>query len=168
MKNGSLIAFMTSAGLMAAPQYGSAKDTHGAAHDKGRATIAPISTELQGVYDTLRRITLDGASAEEIGKFMYWPEAMVDGEGLEKAFHSLAEYQPAMAELLAVMGKDCEATFRDPVVTSGALAAVYGQVNCRYKESGKPDLVAHALWIWERRGKEWKIIREAYLNGPLR
>ena len=62
---------------------------------------------LQERFGRLSTMMAKGASAEELLEFLYWPEVVIAGEGLGKAYRGLEDLLPLAREYVAQMGKDC-------------------------------------------------------------
>ena len=122
---------------------------------------------LQERFGRLSTMMAKGASAEELLEFLYWPEVVIAGEGLGKAYRGLEDLLPLAREYVAQMGKDCTWTLSDPIVSSGDVASSYVQVTCRYGGE-KPDANYCALYVWQRRGSDWKVIHEQLCVGTMR
>lgn len=133
----------------------------------GEGTAADVEADLAGRLAKLSGMMARGATADEVVDFLYWPEIVVAGEGLGKAYRGFAELRPLLREFLGHLGTDCSWTITDPVVTSGDVASTLIQVTCRY--GGKqPDANYCVVYVWHRRANEWKVVHELVCVGVLK
>jgi hypothetical protein len=133
----------------------------------GESAVADVEADLAGRLAKLTRMMASGVTADEVVDFLYWPEIVVAGEGLGKAYRGFAELRPLLRDYLGQLGKDCSWTITDPVVTSGDVASTLIQVTCRYGGE-QPDANYSVIYVWQRRAKEWKVVHELVCVGVLK
>jgi hypothetical protein len=120
---------------------------------------AEFMVELEARLLNLRALFARGASAEEILPLLYWPDVVAAGEGLGQIYRGIPNLLPLAGEYVASMGRDCTWTLTDPVVSSDTVASTMLKINCHY-DDGRADANYYALYVWERRGDEWKVAQE--------
>lgn len=129
------------------------------------AGAAALSKFLEHELETFTELEEKGVSAAELTKRFYWPEAVLTGEGVPKAARSPAE----VAALIGSVGGDvgvCHHAKYNPIVYSGRVASLILEYTC-HPPAGKPALQFNTIYVWEKRGKDWKIITEMYVSGSL-
>lgn len=129
------------------------------------ASHSTVNPEIMAKLDRWCEMIKEKSTALKIAAEMYWPEAMMNGEGAPKTFRGLVEIEPFFAAI-ATGGLDGKFVVTDPAVTSGSLSTIFTQMTIK-GGGGNPDFVSAALMVWEKRGSDWKIIRETFLNAPL-
>lgn len=107
-----------------------------------------------------------GTPAEELARLNYWPEALLTGEGVDKAARGLDEVAAILKATGSELGK-CRHASYDPIVFAGRMASQVFEGTCEPPD-GKPVQKFRVLYVWEKRGEEWKIIREMFVSGALR
>ena len=76
---------------------------------------------------------------------------------------------PEVAALIGSVGGDvgvCHHAKYNPIVYSGRVASLILEYTC-HPPAGKPALQFNTIYVWEKRGKDWKIITEMYVSGSL-
>ena len=125
-----------------------------------RAALAKRLTRLEAM-------TRQGVAPEQIAAFLYWPDIVVAGEGLGRVYRGLDDLLPMFCDVVThQLSRDCSWTITDDVVHSGDVAATFLQVSSRYGE-GQPDAHFCALYVWERRQGDWKVVREQVSLGLM-
>jgi len=115
----------------------------------------------------LRQLFARNAGAEEVLQFLCWPEFVTTAEGAGKVLRGLDEVLPAAKEIMQAMGTDCTWTVTDPIISSGDLASMFTQITCHYADV-RPLSTYCVLYVWQRRGDDWKVIHEMVCQGALR
>jgi ketosteroid isomerase-like protein len=128
-------------------------DAHDGASGYIRARYRELSTKMA-----------NGVSAEDLMEFLYWPDVVVAGEGLGQVYRGVDALLPLAREFVKQMGSDCLWTAIDPIISSGDLASSVAQVTCRYGGE-QPDANYCALYVWQRRGEQWKVVHEQLCVG---
>jgi ketosteroid isomerase-like protein len=127
-----------------------------------------VQAELEHRLAQLEDMTRRAVPPEDIAHFLYWPDVVVAGEGLERAYHSLPDMLPMFCDVVSnQLSRDCSWRITHDLVHSGDVAATFLQVTSRYGE-GQPDANFCALYVWERRQGDWKVIREQVSLGLMR
>lgn len=128
--------------------------------------ISPIGGEVLKHFEVLEKIRREGGDPEKLLRYMYWPDVIIDGSGSSKTYKDLADAMPDMKAIVASMHGKCGYDFRYPTVASPNLVVVFGGVECQ--EGDRPPVRTKAMWVWLKRGTDWKIIREVYVMEPLK
>ena len=132
----------------------------------GGAPPGALNAGVEARYRLLEKLFAAGASAEAVYKELYWPEIVATGQGESKVYRGPAEMTPLLGEYLKAMGRNCRYSVADPAVQDGNLSVVWTQLSCTYGQ-GKPDLNLRVLYVWQRRGEQWRVIREAWSDGKI-
>ena len=133
--------------------------------DSDRLIVEAIILER---YQALEAMMAIGSPPEKIAHFLYWPDVVVAGEGLGRVYRGLDDLSPMFTAVVSQeLSKDCSWTMTDSMIHSGNVAAVFTQVTSRYGAE-KPDANFCALYVWEKRGSDWKVAREQVCNGMMR
>jgi ketosteroid isomerase-like protein len=132
-----------------------------------KAHIQPLDKAIQARYDAITKMLESGTPSADIGRALYWPDVIVTGQGAEKVYRGLDALQPTLAAVLKDLGPHCKFSVRDPAAQSGSVAAVYSQLGCKSATAGQPDINLRLLYVWEKRGNEWKVVREMYSEGTI-
>lgn len=122
-------------------------------------TVADISKRLAAVSVMFA----EGASADDIVAYMNWPEVIIGSEG-SPIRHGVDELMPSARDFVSLMGTDVIFELVGPILASGDLASSMVAVRCNYPD--RPPMVSNALYVWERRGTEWKVVREMLCSPP--
>jgi hypothetical protein len=113
-----------------------------------------ILQRLESASEMLAR----GAGADLIIASAYWPEIVAIAEGNPTIFRGMDEFLPFAREFVPQLGRNVEFAVNDPIVASGDLASSVVQATCRHHD--RPDEVFRLIYVWQRRGNEWKIVQE--------
>ena len=132
--------------------------------DADRVSIEPISKDLRVRYAHIESLLQANADSDIIAHELYWPEAMIAGEGSD-VYRSREEFKPVLFEILKVLGNKCVFINEDPVVAKSDLAIAYTNLTCSHE--GEPPLKFRVLYVWERRDNIWKVVRESYSLGEM-
>jgi hypothetical protein len=97
--------------------------------------------------------------SDEMRQFLLWPDAVVASEG--EAIGDTPAKINAMIEGTDKSVTDCHHKV-GPLEVDGNLATGFARVDCKTKDTGKP-LKIDVLYVWQKRGAQWKNIREAVL-----
>jgi hypothetical protein len=166
MHDRSIVAMKTiSTTLVAIMLGGSLVSTGAIAGSAADAQAKAMTAFLEHELDTFTDMEEQGVPAEELTKRFYWPEAVLAGEGVAKAARGPVE----VAALVKSAGADvgvCRHALYDPIVYSGHVASLIFDYTCQ-PPGNKPPMKFNTIYVWERRGKEWKIIREMFVSGSL-
>ncbi len=130
-----------------------------------RAGVAAVQRAIDAKFDALARDMARGETGERIVAKLYWPEASAGVEGIPKPLTGLAELGALMqASVPAGTGVVCKFTQSGKLVVSGNMATSFGTASCQKPGSDKLE-VSRSLHVWEKRGKQWKMIREQLAMG---
>ncbi len=133
----------------------------------GKVQGGGLDAAIQARYSAVEKMVNSGAPSADVGRALYWPNVIVTGQGAEKVSHGLDELQPVLAAVLKDLGTHCKFIVKDPQAQSGSLAAVFSQLTCKAAAAGQPDINLRLLYVWERRGNDWKVVREMYSEGAM-
>ena len=128
------------------------------------AEVGAVPQELQQKYAEIQKLIQEGAPADTIRTALYWPELINAGEG-KPTYRDQATFAPAFVNAIAHLGKDCAISLAEPAVVGTHIAGVYSQFHCTYAD--KPDLDLRVLYVWQKRGNEWKVALEGYNKGKM-
>jgi len=129
---------------------------------------AAIVAALTDRYEKLSEMMAQATPPADIARFLYWPEIVVAGEGLGRVYRGLDDLMPMFVAVVSTeLSSNCSWTVTDPFVTSESVAAAFTQVTSHFGGT-KPDTNYCALYVWEKRGTDWKVIREQVCNGLMR
>lgn len=128
---------------------------------------APLNAGVEARYRLLEKLFASGASADAVYKELYWPEIVATGQGEPKVYRGPAEMKPLLGQYLQEMGRACKYSVFDPAVQDGDLAVVWTQLTCNYGQA-KPAMNLRVLYVWQRRGQDWRVIREAWSDGTMK
>jgi SnoaL-like domain len=117
-------------------------------------------------YAAVEKLVNAGAPVADVGHALYWPNVIVAGQGNEKTAHGYAELEPVLASVLKDLGTHCHFQVQNPTVQNGAMAAAFSQLTCK-AAAGQPDINLRLLYVWERRGTQWRVVREMYTDGVM-
>ncbi len=131
----------------------------------GRASTDAAATVTR-LLQELSALIARKATAQEVLTHLYWPDVVVAGEGFGQAVHGVENLRPLAVEYLQQMGTDCSFVPSEPVLVSGDLASSFVQVTCRY-HGAQPDAHYCALYVWQRRGADWKVAHEQVCQGSI-
>ena len=124
-----------------------------------RAGVAAVQRAIDAKFDAR------GETGARIVAKLYWPEASAGVEGIPKPLTGLAELGALMqASVPAGTGVVCKFTQSGKLVVSGNMATSFGTASCQKPGSDKLE-VSRSLHVWEKRGKQWKMIREQLAMG---
>ena len=126
-----------------------------------------LDAAIQARYSAVEKMVNSGAPSADVGRALYWPNVIVTGQGAEKVSHGLDQLQPVLAAVLKDLGTHCKFIVKDPQAQSGGLTAVFSQLTCKAAVAGQPDINLRLLYVWERRGNDWKVVREMYSEGAM-
>ena len=96
-----------------------------------------------------------------MGDALYWPDVIIDGEG-GPTQHGFDEMLAAMPETLEFVGDNCKFVFTDPAIVTEHVVVQRSGFNC--KMGVEPDVDLRLLYVWQKRGETWKVVRESYTN----
>jgi hypothetical protein len=137
----------------------------GATASAGGEGSAALNALLVHSLETFTELEEKGMPAEELTKRFYWSDALLTGEGATKAARGYDE----VAAMVKAAGTEigvCHHKQSDRIVHSGSVASLILEYSCQ-PPGAKPPTKFSAIYVWEKRGKEWKIIREVYVGSPL-
>lgn len=129
-------------------------------------TAAALNLFLSDRLETFTELEERGTPAADLSRQFYWPDALLTGEGAGKAARGFDEVAAMIKAAGTELGSCHHAQF-DPIVYSGRLASQIFEYTCKTAD-GKPATKFSTIYVWEKRGKEWKIIREMFVSGGLR
>jgi hypothetical protein len=104
--------------------------------------------------------------APRILQRLYWPDIVVTGEGFGRIIRGREELLPVLSEYVGVMGRDCVWTLVEPAIVTSDMVSMFIQIECRHGAAAPPDYFC-ALYVWLRRGEEWKVIHEQACVGNV-
>jgi hypothetical protein len=131
------------------------------AHSAAAAAQGAIDAKFAELASNMAR----GETGARIVAKLYWPEASAGVEGMAKPLTGLAELGALMqASVPTGTGIVCKFTQSGKLVVSRNMASSFGTASCQKPGSDKPE-VSRSLHVWEKRGIEWKIIREQLAMG---
>lgn len=125
----------------------------------GNSLSQPIPAAIKARYALVERLINEKGSAEAIGDALYWPDVIIAGEG-GPTQRGHAEMIAGMPGTLDFIGSPCKFVFTDPAIVTPSVVAAYSGFSC--KKGDKPDLKIRILYVWQKRGATWKVVRESY------
>jgi ketosteroid isomerase-like protein len=120
---------------------------------------ADVLLHLQARLGELSVLMTRDDAAELIVDSLYWPDIVVTGEGFGRIIRGREELLPVLSEYVGVMGRDCTWTMVEPAVVTDDMVSMFIQVECRQGDAQSSDYFC-PLYVWLRRGGEWKVIHE--------
>ena len=120
---------------------------------------------IKAKYAEFAQILADGGDALTLAEAMYWPEVVVTGEGIDKVYHHLSEMVEIAEDFGELLGRNASWTLAEPLLVSGDLASAYTQLRCTYDD--KPPYTLRILYVWHRRGGQWKVAHEMLCAGEM-
>ena len=127
---------------------------------------ADVLVHLQARLSELSVLMTRDDAADVIVDSLYWPEIVVTGEGFGRIILGRAELLPVLSEYVGVMGRDCTWTMVEPAVVTEDTVSMFLQIECRRGDAQPSDYFC-ALYVWLRRGSEWKVIHEQACVGKV-
>lgn len=127
------------------------------------AANAEVTAAILHRLETLSAHYAQGSDPEAIVRFLFWPEITTTGEGIDQVYRGIDAVLPLAREFSGAMGRDVTWTLNDPVIASGDLAYCLAQVTCRYAD--REAVSYRALYVWQRRGDDWKVLNEMLCLG---
>lgn len=127
--------------------------------EAGGEVLEDIAAVITRRFDAISAKFAAGTDADEILPFMNWPDAVVVSPSYPNQFNGSAELLPGAREYVIAMGRDVTFEITAPVLAGGDTATVVARITCRHED--RDDDVSYALYVWNRRGGEWKVAREA-------
>jgi len=126
---------------------------------------AAVGADLIQHLEKFTEMEEKGASTEELDALLFWSDAVITGDGVDGASRSKAQ---RMETLKAMSGAGvCRHSMPDPTLLSGNLAVQIIEYTCQ-PGNGQPPLSFRVLYAWQKRGSDWKVVRELWSSGTLR
>jgi hypothetical protein len=130
-----------------------------------KSGAAAAQRAIDAKFAELARRMARGETGLRIVTALYWPDASAGVEGMPKPLVGLAELGGLMqASVPTGTGIVCKFTQSGKLVFSGNFASAFGTASCRKPGSDKPE-ISRSLHVWEKRGNQWKIVREQLAVG---
>ncbi|HEV2598876.1 hypothetical protein [Sphingopyxis sp.] len=127
---------------------------------------APIGTASEDVVGAITRKYAEvsamfaaGRSGDEILQVLNWPDGIVTLPMPPYLFRGTAELLPTAREFATSMGRNVTFELQGAVLGAGDLAAATVLVTSHHDDRAAD--ANYVLYVWQRRGEEWKVIREA-------
>ena len=124
------------------------------------ACVAPDDV-VANIAERLRiaeEMFADGRGADAIVPFIYWPEIVAILERVPTVFRGIDMLLPFAREFVPSLGRNVTIELTDPILNSGDLVSSHVQIKA--ENGDESAAVYHALYIWQRRGGDWKIVHE--------
>lgn len=122
-----------------------------------------VDAEIHGRLEVVSGLFARKASADEIVTYMCWPEVVIASDA-SPIRHGIDELLPSAREFVAGMGHDVVFEVIGSIVSSDQSASCLAYVKCLHE--GQETSVSTALYVWERRDDDWKVIREMVCSAP--
>ena len=135
--------------------------------NKAMPGVAPedVTAVILQRFDAASRMFARGQGADDLVASVYWPEVLAVAEGVPNILRGMDDLLPFAREFVPQLGRDVTFSVDDPILASGDLASCLAQVRCRHQD--RPDEVHRVLYIWQRRGDEWRVVQEMLCAGPI-
>nr|WP_087575068.1 hypothetical protein [Sphingomonas sp. CDS-1] len=117
-----------------------------------------IVTAITQRLQVAEEMFAQGRGADDIVSFIYWPEIVGIIEGVATVFRGVDMLLPFAREFVPSLGRNVTIKMTDPIISSGDIASSHVQIAAE-NEDGSGG-VYHALYIWQRRDDDWKIVHE--------
>ncbi len=124
-----------------------------------RISVAAAQKAIDAKMAELAKLMARGEKGLVIVKAIYWPEASAGVDGMPKLLEGHAALGELMQASVPAGGITCTFTQAGPLVVSGNMATSFGSASCVRPGGDKPEL-SRSLHVWQKRGKQWKIVRE--------
>lgn len=125
-----------------------------------RADIAEI---IHDILDQASAMFASEKHADEIVDYLYWPEIIAVLEGDPTIFRGTRELLPFARQFVPQLGRNVDFHIDDPITISADMASAVVKVISHYED--KSDEINYALYVWQRREDDWKIIQEMLCVG---
>lgn len=120
-------------------------------------TSEGVAAEMRKRFSAISEMYARGTDADELVGYLNWPDSIVVGEGTP-LLRNRDELLPIARPFVVDMGRDVEFSICAPVLAAGNLASCLALITCRYPD--RPAVRYYALYNWQQRGGEWKVVRE--------
>lgn len=138
------------------------------AHAAPLAAKTSARAEISAKLASLEAAMARGDAADRIVELIYWPDAVAGMEGIPEPMRGYAQLAEVMkAAVPEGKGVICKLALVGPVTVSGTLATAYGNNSCQGATPDKPE-TSHSLYVFQKRGGQWKVLREQIATGLMK